>query len=467
MLRQTSERDNRLEMVHIEELVPKEHLLRKIDKSFDFEFIREKVAHLYCRDNGRPALDPVILFKILFLGYLYGVRSERQLIRDIQVNIAYRWFLGLGLQDKVPDASTLSQNRRRRFRESNVYQDIFDEVVFRAMKKGYVEGRLLYTDSTHLKANANRGKFNRVEAKASSKAYLEALEEDINANRKEHGKKPLPPKKDSKSQSKTKRESTTDPDSGFMSRPNKPEGFAYLDHRTVDDKYNIITDVHVTPGNVYDTIPYLPRIDRQQECFGFSIEAVGLDAGYNTADICKGLVEREIFGVAGYRRPTAPKGKYRKNDFTYIYEEDCYICPTGETLVYATTDRLGYQHYKTKACAQCHLKSQCTTSKQKVITRHVWEEHKETVKANRLSLRGKQIYKRRKETVERSFADAKQLHGYRYARFRGLNGVREQCLMTAICQNIKKMALLEWRELYLCICEDISQYFTQFKLRYA
>ena len=113
----------------IESLVPADHLLRKIDAVVDFEFIRERVRHLYCDDNGRPALDPVVLFKLLFLGYLFGIRSERQLMREVQCNAAYRWFLRLKLTDKVPDASTLSQNRRRRFRDSDVYQEIFDEIV--------------------------------------------------------------------------------------------------------------------------------------------------------------------------------------------------------------------------------------------------------------------------------------------------------------------------------------------------
>ena len=113
-----------LEFVSIDQLVPTDHLLRKIDKAVDFSFIHDLVKDLYCSNNGRPALDPTLLFKMLFIGYLYGIRSERQLIRDVEVNMAYRWFLGLGLTDKVPDASTLSQNRRRRFNDSDVYQQI-------------------------------------------------------------------------------------------------------------------------------------------------------------------------------------------------------------------------------------------------------------------------------------------------------------------------------------------------------
>jgi transposase len=128
-------------MVELEFLVPADHLVRKIDAAIDLIFIRAKVAHLYCTDNGHPALNPVLLFKLLLLGYLFGTCSERQLIREVQVNVAYRWFLGLRLTDKLPDTSTISQNRRRRFNDSTIYQYIFDEIVLQAMKRGLVDGK--------------------------------------------------------------------------------------------------------------------------------------------------------------------------------------------------------------------------------------------------------------------------------------------------------------------------------------
>jgi len=136
MLKRPTPRQAALEIVTLEELVPADHLLRKVARSIDFGFIRARVAHLYCPDNGRPALDPEVLFKILLIGYLFGVRSERQLMREIAVNVAYRWFLDLRLTDGVPDASTLSQNRRRRFAESTVYQEIFDQIVVQAIGRG-------------------------------------------------------------------------------------------------------------------------------------------------------------------------------------------------------------------------------------------------------------------------------------------------------------------------------------------
>lgn len=449
MLREHDNKQTGMEFVCIEELVPKDHLLRKIDRAIDFDFIRDKVKELYCADNGRPAVDPVVLFKMLFLGYLYGVRSERQLVRDIQVNVAYRWFIGYGLTDKIPDASTFSQNRRRRFTESTVYQEIFDEIVLQAMRKKWLNGRVLYTDSTHLKASANKHKFKKKHVEASTRHYLEELEAAITQDRKEHGKKPLKAKPEAPGIKEIK-ESTTDPDSGYMVREGKPKGFFYLDHRTTCGQHNLITDTHVTPASVHDSIPYLERLDHQRQRFGFETEAVGLDAGYMSASICKGLEEREIYGVIGYRRPSHIKGRLPKRAYAYDGIKDVYRCPGGQELTYRTTNRDGYREYRSDPafCQACPYLGQCTSNAQQVktVTRHVWEEHREAVDSHRLTAAGKAIYQRRKETIERSFADAKQLHGHRYVRMRGLLRAKEQCLLSAACQNMKKMALLAERE---------------------
>ena len=213
MLREHDNKQIGMEFVCIEALVPPDHLLRKIERVIDFEFIRDKVKDLYCAGNGRPAVDPVVLSKMLFLGYLFGVRSERQLIRDIQVNVAYRWIIGSGLTDKIPDASTFSQNRRRRFTESTIYQEIFDEIVLQSLRKKWINGRVLYTDSTHLKASANKHKFKKEQVAASTRSYLKELEEAISADRKDHGKAPLKARKEAP-ETKEVKVSTTDPDSG-------------------------------------------------------------------------------------------------------------------------------------------------------------------------------------------------------------------------------------------------------------
>lgn len=445
MLKKAELQQQELEWVSIEALVPEKHLLRKVDSKVDFGFIRDRVKHLYCEDNGRPALDPVMLFKLLLLGYLYGVRSERQLMREVEVNVAYRWFLGLKLRDKVPDASTLSQNRRRRFAESTIYQEIFDEIVLLAVKQGLASGAVLYTDSTHLKANANKNRFDLAEVGVKPQEYLADLDRAVTEDRAAHGKAPLKPS-EAESESKQIKVSRTDPDSGYMVRDGKPKGFFYLDHRTVDGRHAIITDTHVTPANVHDSVPYLGRLDRQRERFNFNIRAVGVDAGYAAAAITQGLEERNIYGVIGYRTPTHREGYFYKREYRYDQKLDVYICPNGQLLTYRTTNREGYRQYHSDAdqCRNCPVRRQCTQSSSatKVVTRHVWESSRERMDQHRLSRVGKRIYKRRKETVERSFADAKQLHGHRYARMRGLTKVQQQCLLAATAQNIKKIALL-------------------------
>jgi transposase len=446
MLKKPGPQQTALEMVSVESLVPHDHLLRKIDAVIDFSFIHDRVAGLYCPDNGRPPLDPTLMFKALFIGYLFGVRSERQLVREIEVNVAYRWFLRLKLTDPVFDASTLSQNRRRRFNDTSVAQDIFDHIVEQAIGLGLVDGTVLYTDSTHLKANANKGKYDLAVVAKSRSDYWDALDAAIEEDRAAHGKAPLKPMERTPAEKETK-VSRTDPDSGYMVREGKPKGFFYLDHRTVDGRHAIITDTFATPASLHDSVVYLGRLDRQRQRFDFDVQAVGLDAGYATAGIAKGLADRDILGVTGYRNPTPPRaGMLRKSKYVYERQADGYRCPNGQLLTYSTTDRSGYRHYKSDpaVCRACPLLASCTSNANAVrtVTRHVWQDEREEVDQRRLTPWGKAIYKRRKETVERSFADAKQLFGHRYARFRSLVRVRCQCLLAAAAQNIKKIALI-------------------------
>lgn len=449
MLKTPSPQQYQFETITLDELVPEDHLVRQIDAAIDFEFIRDAVAHLYCPDNGRPAIDPVRLIKMMLLGYLFGIPSERRLVKEIQVNVAYRWFLRMALTEKVPDASTLSQNRLRRFNHSDVFQQIFDHIVEQALSRGMANGRVLYTDSTHLKADANPRRAVNEERPVGVSEYLEQLDAAVEADRKKHAKKPLPAVKKISENAvavKNTKVSTTDPESGFMHRDNKPKGFFYLDHRTVDGKHGIILDTHVTPGNVHDSQPFIGRLERQVARFGLEPVAVGVDAGYFTAAVCHLTQERGIALVPGYRRPHKGQNDFQKKHFRYDETRDVYVCPAEALLVYSTTDRNGYRHYRSDpaVCQRCEQRQRCTQNSkaQKTITRHVWEASKEEANRLRLTKWGKKIYARRKETVERSFADAKQHHGHRYARFRGLSKVQMQCLLAATAQNMKKMALL-------------------------
>lgn len=229
-------------------------------------------------------------------------------------------------------------------------------------------------------------------------------------------------------------------------RDQKPQGFFYLDHRTVDAKYNFITDTFITPGNVSDSESYLNRLAIQRKKFNFPVEAVALDAGYFTGHICKTLNEQGIFAVMGYRRFKNGSSKLPKRHFTFIESMDAYACPMGCKLSYMNTDRKGYRHYKSRPqdCMNCPLSAECLPDKsnRRTITRHLWESEKEQVRQNKRTKSGSGLYKLRSQTIERSFADAKELHGFRYARRRGHPSVQEQAFLTAATQNLKKMALL-------------------------
>src|SRR5690606_22412072 len=283
---------------------------------------------------------------------------------------AYRWFLGLSLTDKVPDASTFSQNRRRRFADSDIEQVIFDRIVEQAMAHGLIGGKALYTDSTHLKASANKRRHTVHEVTITPMAYLDELNAAIDADRDIHGKPPLKPSRDTKNTKPTK-VSDTDPDAGYMVRDQKPEGFFYLDHRTVDGQHGLITDTYATPGNINDARPYLDRLDRQRERFNLTPGRVGLDAGYNTATICHGLIERGIEGVVGYKRPHGPcdtlpiickriverliecvdgfksphgqRVTMRKPQFTLDWRQSANGCLKAPWLTYVSTNANGYR----------------------------------------------------------------------------------------------------------------------------
>lgn len=445
-----------LEAVYIEQLVGPNHLLRKIQKHVDFSFIIDEVRHEYSPDKGRPSEDPIVLFKILLIGYLFGIRSERRLMDEVHHNVAYRWFLGLKLTDELPSVSCIWQNRKRRHwtdenhEETEHFRGIFNKIVRQAAQHGFVAGEELVTDGTLIKANANKKKFEVKQVEESAREYLDDLTQAIQEDREAHGLRPLRQSEKAPELREVK-ESTTDPDAGRIVRPDKPEMFAYTEHRTVDTAYNFIVDTHVTAATVVDAVPFTDRIEHVMNEFGFAVKAVALDAGYFTAWIAHWLSEKQIFGVIGYRRFQSVKGMMPKVKFTYDAENDQYHCPGDSVLTYRTTNREGYREYASdpNVCAGCLLLPYCTKSKahKKTITRHVWEEDREQLRQNRLTPYGKTFYARRKETIERSFADAKELHGMRYARMRGRHRVREQCLMTALAQNVKKLAnLLDRRE---------------------
>jgi len=207
MMSEQKSKQGRLMAVTMEALMPQEHFLRKLAETMDMGFIYELVRPLYGK-RGRPSIDPVILIKMLLLGYLYGIDSERKLEQEIKVNIAYRWYLGLDLEDSVPDHSTLSQNRRRRFKGSTVFEEIFLQVVQMCIKRGFVTGEATGMDSTHVRANADNSKQETVVVTEKPRDYLQRIEAEVQAKEKEmySGKKRRGPQPQEKRQERERQE---------------------------------------------------------------------------------------------------------------------------------------------------------------------------------------------------------------------------------------------------------------------
>nr|WP_325205096.1 transposase [uncultured Oscillibacter sp.] len=254
-------------MVTIEDLVPAEHFLRKLEAALDLSFVHEETAHLYSRRYGQPPIDPVMMVKYLLLGFLYGIPLERQIEVRCADSNAFCWYLGIDLGERVPDHSTISQLRRRKPAFRKVFRRLFEEVVRQCVEKGLVSGRLAVTDSTHIKANASRASEQEIDVPEEAGNYWkpldayeeEGLEELKQRTRKRRAKRTKQVKKDKcRSRKKVRR---TDPESGCMKRPGKPNGFYYLSHQTADPDHGIITAVIVTTGDVHDSRPYLAQLE--------------------------------------------------------------------------------------------------------------------------------------------------------------------------------------------------------------
>ena len=430
-------------MTTMEEIVPEDSIFRKVDKYIDFTFIYEEVKDLYCENNGRPSIDPVVLFKLVFIQALDGLKSMRQTCKKIKVDAEYRWFLGIPFGVDTPHFSTLSKNYERRFKGTDIFEKIFINIVKQAEKYGMLNNEF-FMDSTHRKANANKNKYEEEIVKQVKKRKID-LEEEINEERKRIGKKEFEYKDEY--EEKHIKVSKTDPESGYYHRDNKEKGFMYLEHRTVNGKCNIITDAYVTKGNVHDSTVCEERLKYQEEKLGIKIKKLGLDSGYDTLDIKKFIEKEKIFGVIQYRSYGQGKTEIRKYKFKYMKEEDCYICPeTGIVLPYRNIDKLGYKkYYDRKGCENCPYKEKCCgKNKYRIIRRHIKEEINEKMRERRLSEEGKELFKQRKTTVERSFGDSKQNHGYRNTLYRGVEKNQAYTHLICAAQNMKNIAIKRW-----------------------
>lgn len=446
MLERERLRRDVVEFINTDERVPQEHLLRKIDGAVDFCHIYDYVKDLYSADNGRPGVDPVVLFKIVLIQHLYGIPSLRRTMQEIDMNIAYRWFLGYTLNEELPHFSTVSYNFKHRFTEQTI-ENVFSWILWEANHAGYLEPEAVFIDGTHIKANANVNKKIKKAVPEAARRYAAELMEEINTDRELHGKKPFddnpkPP------QEKEITVSTTDPESGLFHKGEHRKCFAYEAH-TACDKHNFVLEVEVTPGNVHDSVAFDQVYDKVTQRFP-EIEAVVADAAYKTPHICKRVFEDGRVLSTAYKRPMTKEGNLEW--WKYVYDEyyACVICPAYHVLHYATTNREGYREYRSRSyiCERCQMRSRCTDSRscEKTVTRHVWQDYVELAEDARYTPKYKKLYERRKETIERVFADAKEKYGMRYTLYRGLTQVTNWVKLKFAAMNLKKLATWKWEE---------------------
>ena len=363
---------------------------------------------------------------MVLIQHLYGIRSLRRVAEEVSANIYYRWFLGYAINEPTPHFSTLSYNFRHRFSEKTV-DKIFNWILDEIANEGYLNPEAVFIDGTHIKANANKNKKIKEQVPVAAKRYAEELLEEINADREAHGKKPFddeqkPPKsknqqkKNNTSKKKLKRrkkeakmkevtKSTTDPESGL---------FVKGDHKRQLEKYP-------------------------------EVKAVVLDAAYKTPHICKKIFDDERIISTAYKRPQTKEGNHPW--YTYVYDEhyDCIICPEYKILTYSTTNREGYREYKSdpKVCEHCPTRHLCTASKDfvKTVTKHIWNDYVELAEDFRHTPEYAELYRLRKEKIERVFADAKEKHAMRYTPYRGLTAVRNWVRLKFAAMNLKKFAI--------------------------
>ena len=441
------ERCNRaaVEMINTDMFVPQDHLLRKIDNAVDFSRIYEFVEDLYCPDNGRPSIDPVVLFKMVLIQHLYGLPSLRRTAEEVKMNVAYRWFLGYPMNEDTPHFSTVSYNFKHRFTSGTV-EEIFYWILKEVAAAGYLSPEAVFIDGTHMKANANIKKKVKQAIPEAAKIYEKQLRDEINEDRINHDKKPFDD--DNKPQKmKEITVSKTDPESGVFHKGEHKQCFAYEAH-TACDKNGFVLGTEVTPGNIHDSKAFDAVYDKVVERFP-QVETIVADSAYKTPWICKKIIDDGRVPSMPYVRPKTACGH---EWWKYVYDEyyDCVICPEYQVLQYATTNKDGYREYKSNSetCKKCPTRNLCTKNAkcEKTVTRHIWSDYIELAEDYRHTPKYKELYEKRKETIERVFADAKEKYGMRYTLYRGLTQVTNWVRLKFAAMNLKKLALRKARD---------------------
>ena len=445
MINMRKEEREQYEMICIEDLVPQEHILRKIDSAIDFTYIYELVGDMYCPDNGRPSIDPIVLFKMVLIQHLFGIPSLRKTAEEVRMNVAYRWFLGYLLNEQTPHFSTLSYNFRNRY-TPEVVEAIFFWILNEINDASYLSPEAVFIDGTHIKANANTKKAVKKAIPKAAKTYKEQLMKEVNEERANNGKKPFDGSKPP--ETKEIAESTTDPECGVFHKGEHKKCFAYT-AQTACDKHGYVMDATVNPGNVHDSVAFDELYDRLAERFP-RMESVVMDAGYKTPWICKKVVDDNRIPVLPYKRPMGAIGFFKPYEYVYDEYYNCVICPENQVLKFSTINRDGYREFKSNPgiCKNCPSRNQCTKNAkfEKTVTKHIWSDYIEIAEDIRHTPKYKKLYEKRKETIERVFADAKEKYGMRYTLHRGLTHVTNWVRLKFAAMNLKKFSIRRWNK---------------------
>ncbi len=422
---------------NLEDRIPADHFLRKIDAVLDLSWLRGELAPYYSH-TGCPSIDPELLIRMLIVGYSYSIRAERRLCQEVEMNLAYRWFCRLGLEDKVPHHSSFSVNRHGRFRDSDILRKVFEEVVCGCMKAGLVGGEGFAVDASVIEADASR--FARIKgaevdwseqqlAHRAVREFVEALESENT---------PINPERPPKAMS------PTDPCAAWTTRGRHKVMFGYSLNYLMDMENSVIMDVEATPTRISKEVDAAETmIDRTEERFGLKPDRIAGDVAYGTGKALGSLVERDIVPHIPVWDQTevAADGKFTRDQFSYDSDRDLYVCPGGKELKTSGTvhDGTTLKYIaKRSDCSHCPLKPHCTTGRERRVQRDVNQEAREYAQGLMDTDAYWQSAMDRKK-IERLFGEGKRHLSMTRLRLRGLTGATDEFLLTATVQNLKRL----------------------------
>jgi len=419
----------------LEDQVPENHLLRLIEKHISFEFVRERLRNSYS-ETGRPSIDPELLLRILLIGYLYSITSERKLVEELRMHLAWRWFTGLGFDQEIPHHSTFSKNRHGRFEESKLFEELFEQIVKQCVEVGLVQGQHLSVDGSFVEANAS--KESRIPREQLAEAaqvnqtvrqYLVELEQQNPTEEPVHQQEQV---------------STTDPDSTYATKGGTSARLGYYDNYLVDNHSCVIVGVQATAARMsQETVAAQDMLTRFSAWQGGEPWSVAADATYGNGEFLQWLLDRGITPYMRTRDSALRKNNpgYGPERFTYLPESNSYRCPAGEQLNYVGLNVRNRAHAyigSAKRCGACSQKAQCTSGRYKYLAIHVHESARQRARELANTPEFCQAQRERKK-VEALFAELKNHIGLRRLRLRRIKFVREQFFLAATVQNIKRL----------------------------